>query len=143
MSDPLSNEFEVVVDGDTFVFRKPTIRYRIELGYQSADVRRRAYPAQGGALPGDFGIDAAAAMFASNCAIMELYLVRSTATWPFAPGEDGKPKVDFDKFPPDCEDSVWKIGKAFEDAIARFRKRGDTDKPSGDGQTVGGQPNPG
>lgn len=143
MSDSMSNEFEVVVFDDTFVFRKPTIKYRIELGYRSADVRRRAYPTQAGALPGDFGIDNEAAMFARNCAIMELYLLRSTATWPFSPGEDGKPKVDFEKFPSDCEDLVWRIGAAFEDAIARFRKRGDTDKPSAGGEAVGGQPNPG
>ena len=138
-SDPLSNTFDLVVEGETYVFRKPTIRYTIELGYRAADVRRRAFPSSGGSFPGDFGLDYDAVSFARACAIMELYLVRSDQDWPFSAGADGKPLVDFDKFPPDREDTVRQIGGAFETELARFRARRNPDKSPAGTQAVAGQ----
>lgn len=144
-ADPLSPEFDVVVDGDTYTFRKPTIRYRIELGYKAADVRQRAYPQASGAL--HFGVDYEVVSTARAFAILELYLVRSSVPperqWVFSPGVDGKPVVDFDKFPPDREGTALELAAKFEEEVARFRKGRNTDKPPAGGEAVGGQPNPG
>jgi len=149
--DPLSPEFEVVlkygegsdagVTTETYIFRKPGIYHRIELGYRAAEVRRKAYPGSGGIL--DFAVDRATVDFAQNCAIMEMYLVRSNQTWPFTPGEDGKPVVDSSKFPPDREQTVWDIGDSFSKQVLRFRTRRNTAGPQAGSQAVGGQPNPG
>lgn len=138
-SDPLSRTFDVVVDSETYVFRKPGIFYTIEMGYRAADVRRRAFPAGGGGFPGDFGLDYDAVSFARACAILELYLERADQEWPYSPGADGKPTVDSGKFPPDREDTVRKVGNAFETELARFRARRNTDKPSPGTEAVAGQ----
>ena len=143
MSDPLASEFDVTVDRETFTFRKPGIYFQIEIGYRAADVRRRAAPATNGVLPNDFGIDRTAAEFARCCALLELYLVRSDQAWVFSPGADGKPVVDSSKFPADREDTVWQVATAFEDEVARFRKRRNPGQPPAGAETVGGQPNPG
>lgn len=142
-ADPLSPEFDVTVDGEVYTFRKPGIRYRIELGYASADVRRRAFPSAGGVLPSDFGIDAEAANFARACAILELYLMRSDQSWPLSTAADGKPKVDFDKFPPEREATIWQLSAEFEREVARFRTRGNTNQPPAGEQAVGGVANSG
>ena len=124
MSDPMSPTFDVVVEGETYTFRKPTIKMAIELGYKAADVRRRAFPAAGGALPNDYTLDYQSIRFAQACAVMELYLTGSDQTWPFSAGTDGKPVVNFEQFPPDREDTIWKIGAGFDTEVARFRTRG-------------------
>jgi hypothetical protein len=142
-TDPLSPTFDITLDGETYTFRKPGIRFSIELGYRCADVRRRAFPAQGGVLPGDFGLDYDAVNFARACAIMELYLVRASEQWPYSPGPDGKPSVDFDKFPADREDTVRRLSNEFDTAVARFRTRRNPDDAPGGTEAVAGQPNPG
>ena len=139
-ADPLSPTFDITVEGETYTFRKPGIRFLIEIGYRSADVRRRSFPAQGGTLPGDFGLDYAAVNFARACAIIELYLVRASEQWPFSPGPDGKPMVDFDKFPADREETVQNLAAEFDSAVARFRTRRNPDGSSGGAEAVAGQP---
>ena len=130
MSDnPLQDRFDVVVEGATYTFRKPTIRYDIEVGYKSADIRNRAYPDGYGGMG---GIDMQAVNFSRYCAILEMYLLSATVGWPFGiTDEDLKgldtskaPKVDFDKFPLDSADDVYAVGQAFEAAVQRFRSRG-------------------
>ena len=44
MVDVTQSTFDVVVDGDTYTFKIPTIRYRIEVAGRAADIRNRAYP---------------------------------------------------------------------------------------------------
>jgi hypothetical protein len=116
VSDPLSPTFDVAVNGSTYTFRKPDIRYRIQMGYKAADTRRRVAPEAGGML--DFGIDRDTVDMSRAFAIMELYLQASDAAWPFSPDAAGKPVVDFTKFPFEREDDVLKIGAAFEAEVA-------------------------
>lgn len=142
-ADPMAAEFDVAIDGETYTFRKPGIRFPVEVGYRSADVRRRCYPAGGGALPGDFGIDYEAVQFARCCAILELYLVRADQTWPWSPGDGGKPVVDFDRFPPERDETVRRLGAAFEAEVARFRARGNPSGAPAGAQAVAGQPDTG
>ena len=129
MSDVLSDRISVTVEQNEYVFRIPTIRYDVELGYKSADVRRRCYPEGGGMLG---AVDYGAVQFSRSCAILELYLTSASTLWPygFDDSDMGKvdltrpPKVDFEKFPLSAAETVTLVGEAFEAAFARFRKRG-------------------
>jgi hypothetical protein len=129
LADVLSETFDVEVEGETYTFKTPSIKYSVELGYRSADVRQRAYPQARGELG---TIDMQGVMFSRNCAILELYLVKATTLWPYGVIDDSKasavdfsksPVVDFEKFPADCEDLVMLVGGAFEEARSRFRTR--------------------
>jgi hypothetical protein len=145
MPDVLDSTFDIVVDGHTYTFKIPSIKYHIEVGYKAADVRRRAFPEAGGAL-GTLDMDGV--WFARYCAILELYLVKATTGWPYGIADDRKatpldfanpPKVDFEKFPADCEQLVSQVGLAFETEKARFRSGRDTDRKSAGDQAVASQ----
>lgn len=134
MPDILQDTFSVTVDGDEYVFKVPTIKYEIELGYRAADVRRRAYPESGGTL---IAADYASVQFSRACAIMELYLTKASTLWPygFADGAETAeidfakpPKVDFEKFPVNCTELLYQVGEAFENEITRFRRRRNPDQ---------------
>lgn len=140
MPDILQETFALTVPkegGDEYVFKIPTIKYEIELGYRAADVRRRAYPEAGGSL---VTADYAAVTFSRACAILELYLVKASTFWPYGFSDDEgttidfskPPVIDFEKFPVECSELVSEIGNAFEDEVRRFRQRRHRDKrPAG------------
>lgn len=148
MPDPLQDRFDVTVGRDTFTFRMPTIRYDIEVGYKAADVRRRASPDDMGALG---ALDWGTVQFSRHCAVMELYLLRSTTLWPYGFATDDlsqvdfdkAPKVDFEKFPAECADEVTRVGVAFETEMARFRARRNSDQTPAGAQAVAGIGDPG
>lgn len=140
MSDALSSTFTVELPGgETYLFRKPGIFFRIEQGYRAADVRRKAYPAGAGGLPSDFGLDWPAVDFSRQCAILELYLEKASVEWPYSPGADGKPVVDSSRFPPEREQTVQALGARFEEEVARFRAERPADGQSAPAQAVAGQ----
>lgn len=134
MPEPLQDRFDVVIGrtekdpGQTYTFRIPTIKYDIEVGYKAAEIRAKAYPEANGAMG---GLDWQAVSFSRYCAIMELYLVKSTTLWPYGFSDDdmskvdltAPPKVEFDKFPVGAAEDVFAVGQAFETEIARFRRR--------------------
>jgi len=123
---------QTVTPGDTFKFKIPTIKFDIEVSYRAADVRRRAYPDS----QGQYAVDMASIAFSRSCAILEMYLVSSTVVWPYGINDgqtldpSKQPAVDFEKFPVQYTDDVYKIGEAFEQAVTRFRTRGNTNQGS-------------
>lgn len=149
MPEILQSTFDVPLDRDTYTFRIPGIKHDIEVGYRAADVRRRAYPEAMGAIS---TLDWQAANFARYCALLELYLVRSTSPWPygFSDGDDigtvdfsKPPQVDFEKFPIDRADTVMELGAAFDQEVARFRRRGNPGKRPAGAEAVDGLRDPG
>jgi hypothetical protein len=126
--EPLQDKFDVQVEGATYTFKIPTIKYDIEVGYRAADVRAKAYPEGAGQMA---GLDWQAVSFSRYCAILELYLIKSTTLWPYGFAEDdltkvdlnAPPKVEFDKFPLSASDDVFAVGQAFETEVGRFRRR--------------------
>jgi hypothetical protein len=135
--DILQTTFDVNVEGETYTFKIPTIRFRIEVSGRAASVRSRAYPA--GMMDERLGItDWQSIAFSRHCAILELYLVKATTAWPFGTEDVNAidltrpPVVDFEKFPADREDTVEAVGTAFETERARFRER-----RAGNGQPAG------
>jgi hypothetical protein len=133
--EPLQDRFDVKVGEDVYTFRMPTIRQDIEVGYRAAEIRQRAYPSSMGGLN---GLDFATLQFTRYAAYLELYLIRSTTGWPFGISDnDAKsfdfnksPEVKFEKFTFDRTDDVYAVGQAFEAEVARFRTRGDSNRPS-------------
>lgn len=130
MPEPLQDRFEVTVSGSVYTFRIPTIRYDIELGYRSAEIRNKAYPDGMGSMG---GLDLQALQFSRYCAMLELYLLKATTLWPYGFADDdltkvdlnAPPKVSFENFPVDRSEDVWTVGQAFETEVARFRRRRD------------------
>lgn len=133
----MQSSFEVVVGGDTYTFKVPTIKFDIEVGYKAADIRRRGFPEAGGGLG---TVDYAVVQFSRHCAYLELYLTKATTLWPYGfETDDGSqidmnkaPVVDFEKFPASCADIVVDVGAEFETQMQRFRRKRNTDKkPAG------------
>jgi len=131
LPDVLQETFDVQVDGDTYTFKIPSIKYRFEMGGKSADIRRRGYPE--GAMNERMGIiDGWSDTFSRECAIFELYLVRATTTWPYGSEsveqvDVAKPAVvDFEKFPSGREDTIAAVAAKFSEELARFRARRNT-----------------
>lgn len=137
MPDLLATTFDVTVDGDTYTFKIPTIKYRMEVSGRATGIRNRAYPQ--GLMEERMGtVDWASVNFSRYCAILELYLVKATTAWPFGTEDVGAidlskpPVVDFEKFPADREDTVEAVGMAFETERARFREARNTNgRPAG------------
>lgn len=145
MPSPLQSSFDVKVGADTYTFKMPTIRFEIENAYRANDIRRRAYPTEGGGLA---GVDFQAALFSRYCAYLELYLTKATTLWPFGYASDDDmsavdfskvPAVDFEKFPAECVNTIFEVGEAFEKEIMRFRRpRNPSNGPDSE-KTVAGQ----
>lgn len=135
MPDITQDTFTVTVGDDVYTFRAPGIKYRFEVSGRASDIRRKAYPEgvtnERLGIAVDWGTDS----FSRACAVMELYLIRATVPWPYGvanvAGVDFSkpPRVDFEKFPPGCEDTVDAVGAAFVEELARFRKGGDPNGP--------------
>ena len=128
------DQIKVTVGADDFVFRAPSIRYDIEVAAKAAAIRRKADPEA--ASPYEIG--AAAVRFSYALAVMELYLIASTATWPFSPGPAGKPIVDHEKFSPKKARAVYQIGDAFEAEYGRFREDGTAGDDAAGAEAVAG-----
>lgn len=135
MPEPLQDRFDVTVDDDVYTFRMPTIRQDIEVGYRASEIRQRAYPTSMGALG---GLDYATLQFTRFAAYLELYLVKASTGWPYGIDDANlqafdfskAPEVRFENFPFDRTDDVYAVGQKFEAEVARFRKRGDKNRPS-------------
>ena len=118
----------MTVEGSTYTFKIPTIAYDMQVGYRAAEIRAKAYPEGAGAMG---GLDWQAVSFSRYCAIIELYLLKSTTLWPYGFTDDNlakvdlnaPPKVEFDKFPVSASEDVFAVGQAFESEVARFRRR--------------------
>lgn len=117
----------------------------MEVGYRASDIRQRCYPEFGGAL-GTLDMDCV--YFARYCAIIELYLVRSSTGWVYGIADDNNlgvldfakpPAVDFDKFPANAEQLVFLVGEAFEKERERFRSRRNTNPKPPVPEAVAGQ----
>ncbi|MDA8249169.1 MAG: hypothetical protein M0Z28_08315 [Rhodospirillales bacterium] len=115
--DILRDQLEVYVDGATYAFRIPSIRFDSEVDTRVKSVIRRAI----GGTPVDVNaLDGRALYFARCCAILELYLVDSDVTWPFTTTG----AVDFAAFATGKASTVCKVGDAFYEAYASLAKTG-------------------
>ena len=132
----LDTEITITVRGDDYIFKIPGIRYELEVGYRSAKLRRESDPDGIGDLS---AVDMGAIETAWCGAVLELYLLRSSAAWPFSKDGTGKPIVRFDNFPSTKFATMRDVGAAFGRAVARFRDdRVADDKPAGDQAMAGG-----
>jgi hypothetical protein len=140
MPEILQNSFDVTIGSDVFTFRVPSIRFDIEVSYKAAEVRRRAYPAGGGSTQ---DMDNMAYAFSRGIAYMELYLERANVDWPWSAGKDGKPTIDFERFPAHKGGAIYDIVAGFDEEYGRFRRTGSFNREPVGEEVVAGQPNSG
>lgn len=115
--DVIQTELNVTVRGETYTFRIPSIRYDIEVATRAARIRRLADPGGSTAL---YELGSRAMGLSWSLAQIELYLIASSAKWPFSAGAGGEPAVDHTKFDARQARLVSEIGEAFEAEYARF-----------------------
>ena len=115
--DILATELVVNVEGETYTFKIPSIRYDIEVATRAARIRRLADPGGNTAL---YELGGRAMGLSWALAQLELYLTASSAKWPFSAGPGGEPVVDHTKFDARQARLVTAIGEGFEAEYARF-----------------------
>ena len=120
MTDILNPTITLEVGGDKFVFRVPTPLERAKVGVRESAIRRGLDPT---GFVGD--LDFNTFFLIRGMAIMETLLTESSATWPFAGGDQkAKPVVDIEKFPPGKESTIEEVGRQFQEALDRFHGQG-------------------
>lgn len=132
MPDVLQTTVDIEHEGQSYTFKIPTIKFRMETAARATDVRQRAYPE--GIVNERLGlIDNNTYFFSRCCAFFELYLVKATVSWPYGSEDPEKidrskpPAVRFENFPLGRDTTVEEVGGKFEEAIERFRKGGNPD----------------
>lgn len=145
MPEILQTTMDVKVDGATYTFKIPDIRMRFEIAARAAEIRRRAVP---NGAPVD-SQEPDAIYFSRECAILELYLVKSTESWVYGEESPEKiditnpPTVDFMRFPDDKGTIVSQIAGGFDAELTRFRQSRNSNKRPTGGEVVASGENPG
>ena len=137
-SNPLTQqELTVSVLGETYQFKIPSFRDEARIGSLARFLRAQDDPEHVGSAD---GLDFNTFFKYEALATFPILLQRSTATWPYSAGKDGKPIVDVDQFPNDAP--IMEVYEAYLDALAMFRKN----RTGGEGPTgpenVDGKQNP-
>jgi hypothetical protein len=133
--DVLQSEIVVTVRGEKYTFRMPSIRFEMEVGYKANDICGRAMPDNSSPTASLLGPGNRAYNFAWCCAVLELYLIRATAEWPFT---DGPGRVNADKFSFGKSQVVEEIGSAFSLELNRFRDAGSANTDAAGAEVVAG-----
>ncbi len=117
----LETTIEVANRGESFVFRIPNSKDEGRFAANLKKLRREIDP--DGVGPGEeYGWDQDADMHMKSAAWMMTSLVSTSADWVFSPGADGKPTIDWGKWPARNANRVVEIVISFLSGVARFRK---------------------
>lgn len=130
----LDKTIQIFNDGEEFEFAIPSALHEIRIGAAIRKVRRVVDPDSVG--PGEeSGWDTMAFLHTKAIAIFLTCLARTSATWVYGPGPDGKPIIDWTNWPAESVERVLEISLAFDSAVQRFRGRRniakDPAKPAG------------
>ena len=139
-AEVLQREFAVTVRGEKYTFRMPSIEFEIEVGYRTNDICGVSLPEGSTSAASLLGPGNRAYNFAWCRAVMELYLIRATAKWPFT---DGPGLVNSAKFSFNKSQVVEEIGLAFSNEMNRFRDDRLADDDQSGEKIVVGQQDPG
>ena len=123
-------------DGESFEFTIPSSVHELRIGASVRKIRREIDPESSG--PGEeFGWDMMAQLHVKAIAMFVVLLERTSATWVYGPGPDGKPMIDWRNWPADSVERVLEISLALDSAVQRFRAR--RNKPKVPGAPPGNQ----
>ena len=144
MPDILQDKLEVKLQDDIFVFRIPTYLDEIKLGMKERDIRRELGLEIGGDQSGNpDGLDNQTFFMVQTAARFELLLVQSSVQWPWSAGPEGKPVVDFHKWPSDKVGDAIAVGALFAGELTTFRSGGNTDGNAASSEAMASQSNSG
>lgn len=138
----LENEIEVINQGETFLFRIPNSRDEGRFGANLKKLRREVDP-EGIGFGEESGWDDSSDMHMRSAAWFMTALIKTSADWVYSPGPDGKPAIDWGKWPARQADRVVQIVIAFLQAVNRFRgpldSAGSAGEPAGEQALAGGE----
>lgn len=123
-----------------YEFRIPGTVEQMKLGMRARAIRRQNDPGGSGDL---IGLDQDTAMLSWSFGAFEILLLSSGAKWPYSKAEDGKPVVDYTKFPSDKVDTVMFVGYKLDAELARFREKRVANWNKAGQEAVDGVGNPG
>lgn len=109
------------LDGETYVFRIPSMADKIRFGYASRNIRAKYDPEGMGSLQ---ALTSDAWVVSNAFAVFEQYLTAGPA-WVYGnvvPGATVEPKVDHTKFPDNKEAVLLEVADKFDQEVSAFRK---------------------
>jgi hypothetical protein len=113
----LKNEITIEHGGETYVFKVPSIKDRIDIAATGADLRKKADPERNGIT---LGYDPGAVLFTDTIATFMVLLKSTSAKWVYAGDTSNNPKVDLDKWPDNVP--VMEVVNQFNEELEKFRK---------------------
>jgi len=141
MPEILQDKIEIKLQNDTFVFRIPNYLDEIKIGLRERDIRRELGLEMAGDQAGNpDGLDGQTFFMIQTAARFELLLVSASAVWPWTNGPDGKPMIDFKKWPNNKVGDAVAVGALFVDQLTSFRAGGVTDRNPPSQEVMEGQP---
>jgi hypothetical protein len=113
----LKNEIIIEYEGESYVFKVPSIKDRIKIAATGADLRKEADPKGNGIT---LGYDPTAVLFTDTIATFMVLLKSSTAKWVYGGDVSNNPKIDLDKWPDSVP--VMEVVNQFNEELDKFRK---------------------
>ncbi len=138
--DILKDTLEVKVNGHSYEFKIPSFADEIKVGMVAKSIRRELDDTGGTGSPE--GLDYGTFLMIQTAAQMQILLRKADVEWPWSPGPNGQPVVDYRKWPLDKVDEASNIGFAFQSELSRFRNGGVQPESIGE-ETVGSSDNSG
>ena len=137
-ANPLTQtDITVSVLGETYQFKIPSFRDEARIGSIARFLRAQDDPEHVGSAD---GLDFNTFFKYEALATFPILLQRSTVTWPYSAGKDGKPVVDIDQFPDSAP--IMEVYEAYLDALAMFLKSRTGSEEPAQSAAVDGKQNP-
>lgn len=112
----LKNEITVDYNGETFVFKIPSMKDRIDIAARAADLRKEADPKGQGIT---LGYDPSAVLLTDTVATFMVLLKSTSAKWVYSPDDSGKPQIDLSKWQDDVP--LLEVVNQFNAELEKFR----------------------
>lgn len=135
-TDPvLQTTIEVTIDGCTFIFAIPSFKDEIKLGLRARQIRRdlefellpnKQDPQALATVAGDPTFDQQTETYVRTATYFEVLLRSSSVQWIYTPDDNGKPVVDYTKWPDAQFNTIVRAGVDFSNQLTRFRQGGTT-----------------
>ncbi len=123
MSYLITDENTITVDyeGSKFTFKIPSIMESARIGVRAKMMRKEVAPESDGS---EDGLDIETIYIFKALSTFEILLKKTDAPWVFTPGEDGKPKIDVNKFEDKHLVSLIDVYLEYSTALRNFRTGG-------------------
>lgn len=139
----LQDTIEIKHNNEVFIFRIPSYFDELKIGARERDIRREISQEVGGDISGNpDGLDSQTFFMIQTAARFEILLQKADCNWVYSPGEDGRPTIDYKKWPKDKVGDIVSIGVRFTDELTTFRSGRLRDPEPSSSEAMAGQPDP-